>query len=144
MSRSFNTIRITILRICSMPWGRILVRSDRSLFLLNREEIEWIEAKGQNTLLHCGKNHYSIRAGIQKIERELDPNQFVRIHRSYIVNLDSIRELKPRINRGYDVVLQDGTELTWSRHYSNRFHCIEDTAVTIPPKSQYRSIQSAS
>lgn len=111
---------------------RILVRSDKSWFLLNREDIQWIEAKGQNTLLHCGKNHYSIRAGIQLIERELDPQQFVRIHRSYIVNVDTIHQLKPSAGRGFDVVLQDGTELPWSRYYKDRFSSIEKSYATLP------------
>ncbi len=112
---------------------RILVRSDKSWFLLNREEIQWIEGNGQTTLLHCGKNHYSVRVRIQFIERELEPQQFVRIHRSYIVNLNSIRELKPRTDRGYDVILQDGTELSWSRHYKNRFNSLERDTLILPP-----------
>jgi two-component system, LytTR family, response regulator len=108
---------------------RILVRSDKSFFLLDREEIQWIEGNGQMTLLHCGENHYSVRARIQFIERELEPQQFVRIHRSYIVNLNSIREIKPRSDRGYDVILQDGTELSWSRHYKNKFNSLKLTLI---------------
>jgi two-component system, LytTR family, response regulator len=133
MSRLFNTKRTRFHTFCGMSrLSKLLVRSDGSLFLLNREEIQWIEAKGQKSLLHCGNHSYSIRGCIQVIEHELDPKQFVRIHRSYIVNLNKIRQLKPRTTRGYDVILDDGTELIWSRHYKNRFHAIEQSALTIP------------
>jgi two-component system LytT family response regulator len=107
--------------------GRILVRSEKSWLLLNPEEIYWIEANGPGSILHCGKTEYFIRSGIRNIECKLNPRQFIRIHRSCIVNVDTIRELKPRFNRGYDVILQDGTKLIWSRHYKNRFHFIEET-----------------
>ena len=111
--------------------GRILVRSEKSWLLLNPEEIYWIEANGQGSILHCGKTKYFIRSGIRNIEWKLNPQQFIRIHRSCIVNIETIRELKPRLNRGYDVILEDGTKLIWSRHYKNRFHFIEETVQII-------------
>jgi two-component system, LytTR family, response regulator len=106
---------------------RILLRSEKSWLLLNPAEILWIEARGHVSILHCGENQYSIRSGIRNIEGKLNPRQFIRIHRSCIVNMDTIRELKPRVNRGYDVILEDGTKLNWSRHYKNRFHLIEES-----------------
>ena len=112
--------------------GRILVRSDKSLFLLDRNQIDWIEAKGANTLLHCGTDHYSVRAGIRTVERELDSDQFIRIHRSYIVNINTIHELKPRTNRTFEVILRDGTELTWSRYYKDRLSLLEESLLRIP------------
>ncbi|MCI0417416.1 LytTR family transcriptional regulator [bacterium] len=110
---------------------RILVRSNKSWLLLNRNEIQWIEAKGPNTLLHCRSSEYSIRIGIRSIESKLDPEQFIRIHRSYIVNVNTIRELKLRMNRSYDVILEDGTKLICTRYYKDRFHFIEKSAVKI-------------
>ena len=111
---------------------RILVRSEKSWLLINPEEIQWIEANGRGSILHCGKNHFLVRTGIRNIEWKLNPQQFLRIHRSCIVNMDTIHELKPRANRGYDVILLDGTKLIWSRHYKSRFHLIEEHFQIIP------------
>ena len=114
---------------------RVLVRSNGSLLFLSAEEIRWIEAKGKYSTLHCGENNYPIRAGIQSLEGELDPESFIRIHRSYIVNIDSIRELKPWLKGEYRVILSDGTELTWSRNYKNRFYDFVDRlALAVPAR----------
>jgi len=114
--------------------GKLMVRANKTWFLVQMNEIQWLEAQGEKTLLHCGDKHYSIPAGIWFVERELDPQQFVRIHRSYMVNIDTIRELKPREHRGYDVILHDGTQLTWSRNYMDRFQTLRRSATTIPRK----------
>jgi two-component system LytT family response regulator len=57
---------------------------------------------------------------MQGLESRLDPEAFLRIHRSTIVNLDRVRDLKPLFHGGYLVTLKDGTELTSSRNYSDR------------------------
>jgi two-component system, LytTR family, response regulator len=113
---------------------KLLVRANKAWVLLRAKEIQWLEAQGERTLLHCGEKQYSISAGIWFVERELDPHQFVRIHRSYMVNIDTIHELKPREHRGYDVILHDGTQLIWSRNYMDRFQTLQRLATTIPRK----------
>jgi two-component system, LytTR family, response regulator len=114
---------------------RLLIRSSGSLLFLNQEDIHWIEAKGKYSHLHCGRDQYPVRAGIQTLEGELDPESFIRIHRSYIVNIDSIRELKPWLKGEYHVLLNDGTELTWSRNYKDRFYeFVDKLALTLPAR----------
>jgi Response regulator of the LytR/AlgR family len=118
---------------------KLLVRSNGSLLFLNTTEILWIEAKGKYSYLHCGKNEYPVRTGIQSLEGELDPEAFIRIHRSYMVNIDSIRELKPWLKGEYRVILNDGTELTWSRNYKNRFYdFVDKLALTVPARKTLR------
>jgi len=119
---------------------KLLVRSNGSLLFLNPTEIHWIEAKGKYSYLHCGKNLYPVRAGIQSLEGELDPEAFIRIHRSYMVNVDSIRELKPWLKGEYRVILMDGTELTWSRNYKDRFYdFVDKLALAVPARKQLRN-----
>ena len=119
---------------------KLLVRSNGSLLFLNPTEIHWIEAKGKYSYLHCGKNLYPVRAGIQSLEGELDPQEFIRIHRSYMVNVDSIRELKPWLKGEYRVILMDGTELTWSRNYKDRFYdFVDKLALAVPARKQLRN-----
>lgn len=119
---------------------KLLVRSNGSLLFLNATEIHWIEAKGKYSCLHCGPNLYPVRAGIQSLEGELDPESFIRIHRSYMVNIDSIRELKPWLKGEYRVILSDGTELTWSRNYKDRFYDFVDRlALSVPARKALRN-----
>jgi two-component system LytT family response regulator len=102
---------------------RFMVRSAGRVVFLKADEIDWIEAADYYARLHVGNNSYLLRDSMNDLEASLDPNQFVRIHRSAIVNLDRVREMDPR---GEIVVLHDGTELPMSRSrrddLQSRFH----------------------
>jgi two-component system, LytTR family, response regulator len=114
---------------------KLLVRSNGSLLFLAPEEIHWIEAQGKYSYLHCGSAKHPVRAGIQTLEREMDSDLFIRIHRSYIVNVEAIRELRPWLKGEYRVLLHDGTELTWSRNYKDRFYeLVDKLALTVPAR----------
>ena len=99
---------------------RLVVRAGGRVVFLDTDEIEWIEAAGNYVRLTAGGESYLMREGIAHISRRLDPGQFVRIHRSIIVNIRKIKELQP-CNRGeYMVILKDGKELSCSRGYRAR------------------------
>lgn len=99
---------------------RLVVKSGGKVILLPMDEIDWIEAAANYVTLQTRGQSYRMREGIGRIGERLDPNQFVRIHRSIIVNVRKIKELHP-CNRGeYMVVLQDGKELSCSRNYRSR------------------------
>jgi two-component system, LytTR family, response regulator len=70
--------------------------------------------------VHAARETHLIRETLQSLERRLDRRQFLRIHRSSVVNLDRIRELKPIFHGDYIVKLADGTELTLSRNYREK------------------------
>ncbi|PYS99239.1 MAG: DNA-binding response regulator [Acidobacteria bacterium] len=70
--------------------------------------------------IHTGKKSYLLRETITSLESQLDPKEFVRIHRSAIVRLDRIKELQPWSHGEYHVLLQDGTRLTLSRSYREK------------------------
>jgi two-component system, LytTR family, response regulator len=75
-------------------------------------------------MLHVGRESHLLRTTMNALESKLNPQQFVRIQRSTIVNLDRIKELQPW-NRGEQIlVLKDGTELTLGRAYRRKLERI--------------------
>jgi two-component system, LytTR family, response regulator len=94
---------------------RFMVRSAGRVVFLKADEIDWIEAADYYARLHVGGNGYLIRESMNDLEATLNPDTFVRIHRSAIVNLDRVREMRPTFRGEHLVVLQDGTELRMSR-----------------------------
>ena len=99
---------------------RIMVKSSGEIFFLKPSEIDWIEAEGDYMKFHVGGKSHLMRETMAKLEARLDPKRFVRIHRSTIVNLDSVRKLSPSFVGEYAVVLADGTKLKLSRGYQDR------------------------
>ncbi len=95
--------------------GRIAIRTGKRVFFLKADEIDWIEAEGNSVRLHTGTQSHVIRASISSLESELDPEKFVRIHRSTIVNVDRVRWLEPSTHGNYRVTLHDGTQLILRR-----------------------------
>jgi two-component system LytT family response regulator len=70
--------------------------------------------------LHVGADTHMLRETMTSIESRLDPELFVRIHRSHIVNIERIKELQPWFNGEYVVILRNGHRLTLSRGYRER------------------------
>jgi two-component system LytT family response regulator len=101
---------------------RITVNREGEIFFIQSGEIDWIEAKGKYVILHCGKNLYLLKLGIRKLEEQLDPKQFVRIHRSSIVNVNRIDRILAWFYGDYRLLLKDGTELNLSRFYKENLY----------------------
>jgi two-component system LytT family response regulator len=99
---------------------RLVVKTGGRVFFLNAEEIDWVEAEGNYVSIHAGKKAYLLRETISGIEGQLDPRNFVRIHRSAVVNINRIKELQPWSHGEYHVILNDGTQLTLSRSYREK------------------------
>lgn len=99
------------------PESRLVVKSGGRLIIVPAEEIDWIEAEGYYARLHVGGKSHLLRESLQRLEAQLDPQRFRRIHRSTIVNLRRVRELVPQSHGEYSVVLTDGTRLKLSRSY---------------------------
>ncbi|HMJ08257.1 MAG TPA: LytTR family DNA-binding domain-containing protein [Pyrinomonadaceae bacterium] len=100
---------------------RLVVKSVGRVFFLRSDEIDFIEAAGNYVKLHVGRDSHMIRETMNGIEAKLDPDMFLRIHRSTVVNIDRIKELHPMFSGDYSVMLRDGTELALSRNYRDRF-----------------------
>jgi two-component system LytT family response regulator len=99
---------------------RVLLRSGGEIFFVKAEEIDWIEAEGDYMKFHAGGRTHMSRETMNHLARKLDPQRFVRIHRSTIVNIDRVRKLTPSFAGEYAVVLADGTKLRLSRGYHDR------------------------
>ena len=99
---------------------RIAVRHNGRVLFLRLDEIDWIEAADNYVGLHCGGRTHMLRETMSEAEARLDPARFVRIHRSTIVNIDRIRELRPWFRGDYQVILEDGTQLTMTKTHRER------------------------
>jgi two-component system, LytTR family, response regulator len=99
---------------------RLVIKSRGNVFFLKTDEIDWIEAQGKYELLHTKQGNHLIREGMNKLQAELDPKKFVRIHKSTIVNIDRIERLQPLFHGDFRVFLRNGTTLTISRRYREK------------------------
>jgi len=99
---------------------RLVIKTGGRVVFVEMDEIDWVEAAGNYVELKTSSGSYLLREGIGHFSARLDPGQFVRIHRSIIVNVRKIKELQP-CNRGeYMVVLRDGKQLSCSRGYRTK------------------------
>jgi len=96
--------------------GRLLITQTGRTVVVNVDEIDWIEAADYCVQLHVGKRTHALRRPIAELEAELDPARFVRIHRSTIVNVARVRQIRPQLKGDAVVDLADGTELRVSRN----------------------------
>jgi two-component system LytT family response regulator len=96
---------------------RLMVKHDGRVYFVKVSDVDWFEAAGNYVRVHVGRVSHLIRETMHGIESQLDPNQFARIHRAVIVNLDRIRELQPWFAGDYIVILRDGRQLKLSRTY---------------------------
>jgi two-component system LytT family response regulator len=101
---------------------RLMVKHDGRVFFVKVTDVDWFEASGNYVRIHVGKASHLIRDTMQRVEGQLDPSMFVRIHRAVIVNLDRIRELQPWFAGDYVVILRDGRQLKLSRTYREQLH----------------------
>ena len=96
---------------------RFLVRKLGREFLVAANDVEWLQAAGNYVNLHVRGRDYPLRSTLAGIEARLDPARFVRIHRSYLVNLDQVVSIEPLDTGDARVHLRDGTVLPCSRTY---------------------------
>jgi two-component system LytT family response regulator len=99
---------------------RIAVRNNGRVLFVKLADIDWIEAADNYVCLHCGRETHVVRETMNELEARLDPTQFIRVHRSSIVNLDRVQELQPWFRGDYRVVLRDGTQLTLTKNHREK------------------------
>jgi len=102
------------------PVQRLVVKSRGEVLFLNVADIDWIEAVAYYACLHVGGNTHILRRTLLELERDLDKERFMRIHRSIIVNLDRIRGLELQTGGDYEVVLKSKDRLRLSRRFRKR------------------------
>jgi two-component system, LytTR family, response regulator len=95
---------------------RLPITENGRIVFVKTRDIQWMESTGNYVLLHvCSRNH-EIRETLTNLEGKLDPREFVRIHRSTIVNLQYVKEVHPWFHGCHLVVLENGDKLRMSRY----------------------------
>jgi two-component system LytT family response regulator len=97
------------------PAERIVVRDGSKVHIIPVGKLDYVEAQDDYAALHSEQKSYLKQQTIASLERQLDPQRFVRIHRSYIVNLERIARIEPYSKDSRVTVLGDGTQLPVSR-----------------------------
>lgn len=99
---------------------RVVVQKGERLHILRVDDVDWLEAAGNYVKLHVGPETFLVRATLTSFEERLDPDAFLRVHRSIIVQKARIRELEPLLQGDYVLILADGTRVTTGRSYRSR------------------------
>ncbi|MBL8211123.1 MAG: response regulator transcription factor [Bryobacterales bacterium] len=105
---------------------RIAVKDGSRVTFVRIADLDWVEAYGNYVKLHVGAATHLLTQTMNGMEQRLPPDQFLRVHRSTIVNIDRIAAVEPMFHGEYAVRLHDGTELTLTRTYRERLQSLID------------------
>jgi two-component system LytT family response regulator len=104
---------------------RLIIRDGNRSLVLPREQILWVEASGQYVLVHMDpEGHHLVRVALKELEERLRPWGFFRVHRSAVVNLDSVREIRSLSHGDGLLVLSEGTKVKLSRSRRQGFEAV--------------------
>jgi two-component system LytT family response regulator len=103
---------------------RLAVRSAGKTMFVDVADIDWIEAAENYVQLHAGRTEHLVHVTMNALEKSLDPELFLRIHRSVIVNVRRIKELQPVMHGEYVITLSNGTRLQSGRMYNEKLKAL--------------------
>jgi two-component system, LytTR family, response regulator len=103
---------------------QLAVRSAGKIVFVDVEDVDWMEAAENYVELHAGRVSHLVHVTMNALEKSLDPEIFLRIRRSIIVNLGQIKSLQPGPHGAYVVTLRDGARLQSGRSYSDRLRAL--------------------
>ena len=104
--------------LASTRFEKLINIKDRGqIFRVDVESIERIDAAGDYMCIYTADNSFILRETMKDLEKRLDPRTFQRVHRSTIVNLDQVRQVKPHTNGECFLVLESGAQVKVSRSY---------------------------
>lgn len=106
------------------PRRRFVVRRGNTHSFVPVSDVEWIDAEGNYLRLHVGRQTHLVRLTMKTLESELVAHDFLRIHRSLLVNIERIASVTPSGEGEYVVTLRDGTRLSSSRGYADRVRAL--------------------
>lgn len=99
---------------------RLVVKSGGTTRFIRAIDIDWIEAAGVYVTLHVGGKELLYRAALNDLAEKLDPRRFVRVHRSALINIESILQLEPISHGEFEAVLKNGSRTRVSRTYRSQ------------------------
>lgn len=96
---------------------KVVVKDGGKIFFVKTKDIEWVESAGNYLKLHVGKNVHMVRESMNAFEQELNPEEFIRIHRSSLVNIEAIHNLESWGNTAFMITLNSGHKVQSGRSY---------------------------
>jgi len=106
---------------------KIILRSRRRVIVLNEADVDWIDAAGNYIRFHAGEARHQVRGTLKEVEQLLSSRHFVRVHRSTIVNIESVREFVRTPYSDLIAVLHSGQRLAVGRMYRRNVEALLDT-----------------
>lgn len=103
---------------------RLAVRSAGKTVFVDIEEIDWIESAENYVQLHTGRARHLLHVPLNTLDKSLDPDLFLRVHRSIIVNIKRIKELQPGAHGEYVITLEGDVRLQSGRSYSEKLKAL--------------------
>ena len=97
--------------------SRLAIKTGGRVLFVRTDDVSWFEAAGNYVTVHVGRDSYLVRESTTHLAARLDPDRFVRVHRSAIVNLDRVKELQPWIRGEQMLLLDNGTQVTVGRAF---------------------------
>ena len=110
------------------PIDRVVIKASGRVYFLKIEDIDWVESGGDYLSLHSGNQTHLIRETMGNFQAKLDPKKFLRIHRSTIVNIERIKDIRPLFKGDYVITLTSGKRLNSSRTYRHHLQKLLDQA----------------
>lgn len=110
------------------PIDRVVIKSGGRIYFLKTEEIDWVEGAGDYLSLHSASDTHLIRETMGDFHAKLDAKKFLRIHRSTIVNIERIKDIRPFFKGEYVITLTSGVRLKSSRGYRHGLQSLLDEA----------------
>jgi len=104
----------------SKQTDKLLIKKKGKEFIINLNNVSSIESGGNYIYIHSNNEVYPMRSTMNKMLKRLDNNQFMRVHRSYIVNLDHIKEIVSPENQVYKINMKNNATVPLSRKYRNQ------------------------
>ena len=98
----------------------LFVQKSEKYLNLNIEDITYLEASGDYTVVSTSDDQFLSSSGISRVESKLNPEKFIRIHRSTIINLDHLKEIEKHFNGGLVVTMKNGKKFSVSRTYTKK------------------------
>jgi len=106
--------------IAPAPSGKLAIKDGQRIVRVDLAAIQWIDAAGDYMCIHANDDTHILRGTMRELEQRLDARVFQRVHRSTIVNLARVKELRPHLNGEYFLRLDSGHELKLSRSYKDK------------------------
>lgn len=123
--KSVETRRPRIAHRSQQP--RIAIKVKGRILFINPADVIAVQAEGNYVLLHRAGDNYSLRESISAVEEKLRPYGFIQIHRSVLVNISFVEEIKPCVTGEYTLRMKDGQEYTVTRTYKKNLGALAES-----------------